>query len=130
MLIAALLTTAQTWKQCDLPPARGKHLRTSGQDGGAGRHTAPLCTTKRTTTNVKARNNHNCQKIKLYGSPTTKELKKKHSSIPVGGAEMVVGWRGLAARWRLEHQAAPHLCVDEPGGTIGKRDIPHTQGSS
>ena len=27
------------------------------------------------------------QKIKLYGNPTTKELKKKHSSRPVGGAE-------------------------------------------
>ena len=26
-------------------------------------------------------------KNKLYGSPTTKELKKKHSPRPVGGAE-------------------------------------------
>ena len=24
----------------------------------------------------------------MYGSPTTKEIKKKHSSRPVGGAEM------------------------------------------
>ena len=31
------------------------------------------------TTNLKTKNNQNCQKIKLYGSPTTKELKKKHS---------------------------------------------------
>ena len=30
----------------------------------------------------------NCQKTKLYGSPTTKELKKKHSTKPVEGAEM------------------------------------------
>ena len=29
----------------------------------------------------------NHQKIKLYGSPTTKELKKSHSSRQVGGAE-------------------------------------------
>ena len=36
----------------------------------------------------KNKNNQNCQKIKLYGSPTTKELKKKHSSRLVGGAEM------------------------------------------
>ena len=28
----------------------------------------------------------NCQKVKLYGSLTTKEL-QKHSSGPVGGAE-------------------------------------------
>ena len=43
--------------------------------------------TKRTT-NLKTKTNQNCQKIKLYGSPTTKELKKKHSSRPVGGVEM------------------------------------------
>ena len=39
----------------------------------------PLHTSKRTTTNLKTNNNQNCQKIKLYGSLTTKELKKKHS---------------------------------------------------
>ena len=49
----------------------------------------PTCTTKRrTTTNLKTKNNQNCQKIKLFGSPTTKELKKKHSFRVVGGAEM------------------------------------------
>ena len=48
----------------------------------------PPHTTKIRTTNLKIRNNQNCQKIILYGSPTTKELKKKHSSRPVGGAEM------------------------------------------
>ena len=37
-------------------------------------------TKRRTTTNLKTKNNQNCHKIKLYGSPTTKELKKKHSS--------------------------------------------------
>ena len=31
--------------------------------------------------------NQNCQKIKLYGSLTTKELKKKHSSRLVRGVE-------------------------------------------
>ena len=36
----------------------------------------------------KTKNNQNCQKIKVYGSPTNKELKKKHSSSLVGGAEM------------------------------------------
>ena len=48
----------------------------------------PLITKRRTTTNLKTKNNQNCQKIKLHGSPTTKELKKKHSSRPVGGPEM------------------------------------------
>ena len=49
----------------------------------------PPCTTKRkTTTNLKTKHIQNCQEIELYGSPTTKELKEKYSSIPVGGVEM------------------------------------------
>ena len=35
---------------------------------------------------------HSCQKIDLYGIPTTKDLKKPHSSIQVGRVEM---WRGM-----------------------------------
>ena len=53
-----------------------------------GRNTVLLCTTKRRiTTNLKTINNQKCQKIKLHGTLTTKEL-RKHSSRPVGGAEM------------------------------------------
>ena len=52
----------------------------SGQDGGIGKYTLPPHRTRRTTTNSKTQNNQNCQKIELYGSLTTKELKKKHSS--------------------------------------------------
>ena len=64
----------------------------TGQDGVVGRHTVPPHTTKRRiTTNLKTKNNHNCQKIKLYRSPTAKELKKKHSSRPVGGVKMDSG---------------------------------------
>ena len=33
------------------------------------------------------KNNHNWQIIELYGSPTAKGLKKKHSSRLVGGVE-------------------------------------------
>ena len=40
------------------------------------------------TTNLKTKNNKNCQKIELYVSLTTKELKKKHSLRLVGGVEM------------------------------------------
>ena len=47
----------------------------------------PRTTKRRTTTSLKTKNNQNSQKIELYGSPTTKELKKKHSSRPVGGEE-------------------------------------------
>ena len=58
------------------------------QDGSIGRNTSLPCTTKRRkTTNLKTKNNQNCQKIKLHGSPKTKELKKKHSSSLVGGVE-------------------------------------------
>ena len=39
----------------------------------------PPHTTKRIITSLK-KNIQNFQKIKLYGSPTTKELKKKYSS--------------------------------------------------
>ena len=101
----------------------------------------PSCTTKRKTTNLKTNNNENCQKIKLYGSLTTKELKKKHSSRPVGGAEMGswaektcskaaagrLGWARQQftdwARWQLAEQAVPHLRADKPRGTTGEQDI-------
>ena len=46
-----------------------------------------LHTTKRVTTNLKTKTTTTARKIKLYGSPTTKELKKKHSSRLVGQAE-------------------------------------------
>ena len=61
----------------------------TSQGGDVGRYTVPPHTTKgRTTTNLRTKNNQNCQKIKLYGNLTTKELKKKHSYRPVGEAEM------------------------------------------
>ena len=67
---------------------KNSHKKTSGQDGGVGRHTVPPHTNKRkTTTNLKTKNNQNCQKIELYGSPTTKEIKKKHSPRRAGGVE-------------------------------------------
>ena len=47
----------------------------------------PRTTKRRIMTNLKTKYNQNCQKIELYGSPTTKELKKKHSSRLVEGAE-------------------------------------------
>ena len=93
----------------------------------------PPCTTKRkTTTNLKTKNNQNWQKMELCGSLTTKELKKKHSSRPVGGVEMG-SWakRTLAklaaggpwqARKQLVDHTVPHLCGDKPGGTTGEQD--------
>ena len=48
----------------------------------------PPCKTIKITTKLKTKNNQKCQKIKLYVSPTTKELKKKHSSRLVGRVEL------------------------------------------
>ena len=97
-------------------------LRTSGQDGGVGRCTLSACTIKRTT-NLKIKSNQNCQKIKLYGSPTTKELKKKHSSKLVGGVEMGSQGgkdlqRGLAARQWLEDQVGEAVAGKLGGPTF------------
>ena len=55
-------------------------------DEGVGRNTSLPHITKRITTNLKTKNNQNCQNIKLHGTLTTKEV-KKHSSRPVGGVE-------------------------------------------
>ena len=76
-------------KNCYRGGRKTRKKRISGQDGGIGRYTLPPRTTKRrTTTNLKMKNKQNCQKIELYGSPTIKELKKKHSFRLVGGGEM------------------------------------------
>ena len=47
-------------------------LSSSGQDGGIGRSASlPHTTKRRTTMNLKTKNNQNCQKIKLRESLTT-----------------------------------------------------------
>ena len=75
----------------------------------------PHTTKGRATTNLKTKTKQNWKKIKLYGSLTTKKLKKKHSSRPVGGTEMesqVERMCGKAAAGRLSEAAA-----DGAGGT-------------
>ena len=49
-----------------------KEIWCSGQDGGVGRNPSLPCTTNRRITI----NKQKCQKIKLHGTLTTKELKK------------------------------------------------------
>ena len=98
----------------------------------------PRTTKRRATTNLKTKNNHNCQKIELYGSPTTKELKKKHSFRPVEGAEMGslsgedtqqgCGLRlGRVRQWLMD-LVFPHSCADKLGGTTGDQDRPRNPG--
>ena len=72
---------------------------TSGHDGGICRHASPSRTaTKRISTNLKTKNNQNCQNIELDGSLTTKDLKKKYSSRWVDGAE-IGSWDGQDTVW-------------------------------
>ena len=97
----------------------------------------PRANKRRITTNLKTKNNQNCQKIKLYGSPTTKELNLKHSSRPVGGVERThgmaaAGGPGQVRQWQVEQVrqplaewVVPHLHSDKLGGTTGEQDRLH-----
>ena len=89
----------------------------------------PRITKRRTTTNLTTENNQNFQKTKLYGSPTTKELKKKHSSRPIGGAETgswaertlskaVAGLPGRERWWLADWRSFLH--ADKLGGATEK----------
>ena len=79
----------------------------SSQDGGIGGNPSlPRTTKRRITTNLKSINNQKCQKIKLDGTPTTKELKKQ-STRPTRLKRQPEGenpqqgsgpWAGLAER--------------------------------
>ena len=98
----------------------------------------PRTIKRKVTTNLKTKNNQNCQKIELYGSLSTKELKKKHLPRHVGGAETgswvesthsKVAARGLGwVQQQLVDWAFPHLCADKPGGTTGEQDRPCNPG--
>ena len=74
----------------------------------------------------------------MYGSPTTKELKKKHSSRPVGGTETgsraertyskaAAGGPGQARRCIVEW-VVPYSCADNSGGTNGEQYRPWNPG--
>ena len=53
----------------------GESSPSSGHNGDIGRNTPLPPTTKRTTTNLKPKNNQKHQILKLHGNPTTKEFK-------------------------------------------------------
>ena len=111
-----------------------KNWGTSGQDGGVGRYTLPTLTTKRRTTSSKTKQNQNYQKIKLYGSLTTKQLKKKHSFRLLGGAEMDswgledvwqggswrTGWSHICMQIKLEEQLESKTNHATQGSSTGK----------
>ena len=115
----------------DMPRIWRKQPRSSGQDGDIGKNASLPCTTKRrTTTNLKTKNNQNCQIFKLHGSPTTKELKKRSSRL-VGGEE--TGSQGgedaQPRRWLVD-QLAPRLLSDSWEEPLGSETDHRTQGFS
>ena len=100
---------------------------TSGQDGGIGRYTLPPHATKRrTTTNLKTKNHKNCQKIELYGNPTTKKLKKKHSSRLAGRVEMG-SWQIRISHIRMqisrEKQLGSEAHLTAQDSSVGKESL-------
>ena len=109
-----------------------KKLKTSttGQDGGMARYMCSQTTKRKTTTNLKTKNNQNYQDVELYGSPTTKELKKKHSFRLVGGAD-TGSWaeRTTARRWMVD-QVVPHLRADNWEEQPGSETDHTAQGST
>ena len=65
----------------------------------------------------KQKKSQNYQKVELYGTPTTKKLKKKHSLRLVGGVE--TGSQDgedtqQSSSWMT---GFPHVRADKPGGT-------------
>ena len=104
----------------------------------------PPCTTKRrTTTKIKTKINHNYQKIQLYGSLTTKELKKKHLFRLVGRAKTAAwvkkirgkaaeeGWSKCSSGWwshirlrmKWEEQLGRETDCTTQGSSVGKEDL-------
>ena len=74
---------------------------------------------RRITTNFKTKNTQNCQKIELYRSLTTKDLKKLYSSRWVGGVETgswsgedIASWQQVVRWWQqLVECVVTHSCV-------------------
>ena len=91
----------------------------------------PHTTQSRITTNLKTKNNQNCQKIELYGSLAAKELKKKHSFRLVRGAE-TGSQDGQDAQqggdWRTSWSHM-HMRINQEE-QLGNKTDPATQGSS
>ena len=67
---------------------------------------------KRTTRNLKTQNNQNCQKIKLYGSLITTDLKKKHSFRLVEGVETAARKERTGSKVMVADQEVLLLCPD------------------
>ena len=106
-----------------------KDNRTSGQDGGIGRHTVPPRTTKRrTTTHLKTKKqpklieNRTVWKSDNQGvkEETLTQTSRRGGDGQLGGEDSRKG-----CSWQ---PVVPHSCADKSGGTNGERDRPHNPG--
>ena len=91
--------------------------RSSGQDGGKGKHALPSYTAReKITTKLQNKYHPDFQNIKLYGSTTTKDLKKPHSSTWVG---RVKTWRYV--EWHRAAQRRGEAMRDEERCSAAER---------
>ena len=84
---------------------------------GIGRYTVPPHTAKRTTTNLKTKNNQNCQKNQTLWKSDNQGIKEE-KFIQTGRRDGD-GQRGHMARWQLEDQVVPLLYADKLRKTTG-----------
>ena len=86
--------------------------KTQGQDGGIDNMLCLLVQPQRELQlNLKTNNTQNCQKIELYGSLTTKDLKQPHSSR--------FGRKGRDAERNREAQKGMKAGTGGPSSTCG-----------
>ena len=100
-----------------------RSLRNSGQDRGVGRYTLPPHTTKRkTTTNLKTKNNQNCHKNQTVWKSNNQEVKETFIQTGRRGRDRQLGQRGHAARRQLEDpvgEAADGRSGEAVAGRLG-----------
>ena len=75
-----------------------KFQTSSRQDGGVGRNPLLPRTKRRITTNLKSINNKKCQKVKLYGTLITNELKQSTRTIRLVRQWTEITWGKAADR--------------------------------
>ena len=112
------------------------------EDGGIGGYAvSPHTTKRRTTTNLKTKNNQNCQKIKLYGKKSDNQGVKEETFIQnsrkggdgqLGGENSRQGGDGWRTRqgggwWSRQF----HICMQtDQEKQMGSKTHCATQGSS
>ena len=100
----------------------GGSTGTSSQDGGMGKHVLlPHTTIGKLQLYLKTNTTQNHQKIELYGSPTTKDLKKPQSSRIYRerqrGKEMQCGIEMVVVKWVVPRS---HVLNKNWEGNLGR----------